>query len=306
MKNTAFVFVGSVDGCLTAAALVNHIGVENYTLHPTQAFTVQETLDSIPDYSNVWFVDLAVNNRNPDYTKEYMQALLAKGCVVRGIVDEHDAAAWQDLLGGTTLDTLIVRPVSQKVCPAINSAGAVLLSQRICSMYVTELCLSAHLADNGVFRGVGELVNKAIKSDIKNQLRRAEIVRILSKQGADLSPIMDWAKEYDEIERNMKDILAASYVENGVVIADSRGKKVDMTSLMFKLYEKASYCCLKGQAWDGNQMVNVTSFGTSTGTNMQEATGMLHAGFGFAKKWNVSDELASTALANLQAYLANQ
>lgn len=107
--------VGSVDGILTTAALsaVLHEEHEEWpTVSWCQAFTADRVeLPSEP--ARIYLVDLAVNNRDPQMTRDFVERIDAGGHRLVGVADEHDAGAWRELLGAERFDALEIQPLTR-------------------------------------------------------------------------------------------------------------------------------------------------------------------------------------------------
>src|SRR2546429_8222966 len=94
------VAVGSVDGVLTAAALLRLIGNADVPLVFTQAHQVDQ-IDPVTwePSRKVAFVDLAVNNRSHRMTANFVARIRAAGHTIVAVIDEHDREAWFRALG---------------------------------------------------------------------------------------------------------------------------------------------------------------------------------------------------------------
>lgn len=314
--------VGSIDGIFTAAAVLNYLGEAKISF--TQAFTVHAV--KVEEGDQLWLVDLAVNNSpirqaipelgleagtsGSDYTKAVVKSWQDAGAEVKAIVDEHGAEAWTQAYG--SFDGLLVKPMTQDVDDNIHSAGDTLIQSGLdISDEAKNLCVTASLADQGSFIGLGEIANKAVKAAIGDNSRREYIARHFALNMAPDEKISGWAAEYDELQRNAERVMAEAEDNGSWVFVDTRGKKVDMTSLAFSLYAKfpeASVVVCRGQAYDKDQggVVPVHSFMLSNkadqSLDLKAAIGC--NGFGFGKKWNVADEKADEAMSKLSTYLA--
>lgn len=299
------VAVGSVDGVLTTAAMLRLEGVNSCTFEFTQAFTVN-TLNPREWESNrrVAFIDLAVNNRDPQMTRDFVQAVIDAGHKIVAVCDEHDAEAWKQVLPSDIYENLLIKPVSQATSD-IKSSGALLLSiLENPDPVVVELCQAANEADRMDFSSkYANWANKAIKSDIKSNYRRELIVFDFSRADRPSPELHMFIDEYDEILETHKEIVGAATSTNGLVQADSYGKKVDMITLMGELYKTFDplVVALPGQAYDKSQggLFEVMSFGVRQGLSLDVLTPLQDAGipaFGFASKANVPMSHAEEAM----------
>src|SRR5258708_2124364 len=100
--------VGSVDGVCTTAAVLRNAS-EGAGLAFCQAFTVDKIDPSAWGAGkNVLFVDLAVNNRHEAMTVDFLSCVQAAGHIIIGVLDEHDADAWERVfkVAGLSFDDL--------------------------------------------------------------------------------------------------------------------------------------------------------------------------------------------------------
>jgi len=173
------VAVGSVDGILTSAAFLRLIGADQTVgLEFAQAFTVDK-IDPTKWEPNrqVAFVDLAVNNRDPQMTADFVRRIREAGHTIVAVCDEHNAEDWLRVLG--SFDGLLITPVSQDT-GEIKSSGALLVKvwqdaqtkSHVVFFKVPEwdahtgeLCVAADAGDRMDFSTrFGGLVNQAVKS----------------------------------------------------------------------------------------------------------------------------------------------
>ena len=314
MKVNQIVAVGSVDGILTTGALLylakqeKEIGVQF-----CQAFTVDKVdISSWAPNSNVAFVDLAVNNRDPKMTENFVRRILDAGHTIVAIIDEHSASDWATCLVdcGLSVDSLMIKlmikpmtqGIDQGVFGIVTSSGDVLATHL--DKFSNELFLDletmlsdARAADQGRFIGFGAIVNQAIKSAIQDDSRRVHLARCAASGTLNSDPLVHkWVQEYEEIESNHKEILSGLKIDRGIVFADATGKRVDMTSMMMSLYKIAPIAAVKGEMFDtvAKSKSVLVSFGVpqSSGRDIfaeVKAAGVVAHG-GFAQKVNVLPE----------------
>ena len=306
MKNK-IIAVGSVDGVLTAAALIRWLGDAEIIF--TQAFKVQETLVSIQSGDRVWLVDLAVNNRNPKYTSDFVKGVNERGAKIVAIADEHGADAWYGI-AGIDWDEVQVHPLDRS--EKYPSSGAVLRAHMESSPrwddYCTKLTQYADLADKGQFIGLGELVNKAVKADIKDQNRRAYLANHFATTSEPDEQILEWLDDYKVLEANTKTVVESSYQDGELYFFDSREFKVDRTSMVVELdtlYPSAKVAVCRGLAYDRDRsgMFPCYTFmlrNNFAGVNLRE---ILPNGWGMEAVMNVEDEDYPQALALVKASL---
>jgi len=305
------VAVGSVDGILTTAAVLNIIGEgAEVSVEFTQAFQVN-SIDptSWQSNRNVAFVDLAVNNRDKAMTADFVRRVRETGHSIVAVIDEHDAADWLEALG--SFEGLIVEPMSQKT-DKVGSAAEVLVKALGYSDYyhLGHLLSDAAAGDRMEFRRFGETVNKAIKVAISDNERRVYLARHFAFNAEPDTTIQSWIAEYDSTlgAANAEVIEAKVDLGDEIVRVITTGKTVDMTVLMKTLYDDgARVVILEGEQWSGPEKgkILMVSFGTGE-EDLDLMSAIRTAGVtpygGFANKVNcdLSDEaIATTAVREL-------
>lgn len=322
--------VGSVDGILTTAALLRLIGKGNAVgLEFCQAFSVDRVRSANWDgyEKRVAFVDLAVNNRDPQMTRVLVQDIRDHGHSIVAVIDEHSREDWlgvigveideidqmdnEDLVLGTKFfQGLMIEPQSQGAGPeAPKSSGEVLrralVEARIdIDPHTLELLQAADAADRMDFTTrFGAIVNQAVKSAIADDSRRVYLARLLAFNSEPDEKVLGWMAEYEEILANHDLIVAAkTNLGFGIVRVSTVGRKVDMTTLMNRLYEDgAPIVICEGEMFNkalGKKTVQV-AFGTNREKfNLLEyVKQVVPTASGFAQKANVDPEFEEVALA---------
>lgn len=245
-ETTLIVAVGSVDGVLSAAALLRVLGDPDLPVVFTQAFQVN-TIDPAtwPANSKVVFVDLAVNNQDKTMTADFVARVGAAGHEVLAIIDEHDAVLWGDILGDRMND-LVIKPISGKGT-GYYSSGALLARELPKLGYeldavTLQLLADADAGDRMDFSGpFGSLANRAVKSAIADNSRREVLARFFAGIDESYLKIWSWIQEYEQILANHAEILAAKQdLGDGMIRIDATGRSVDMTALMSGLYKSGA------------------------------------------------------------------
>lgn len=289
------VFTGSVDGQATTAALMNLIGHE-VGVTPTQAFEVGKIdISRLPANSVVAFVDLAVNNKDPQMTRDFVTRLIAAGHKLVAVIDEHSREDWLEVLG--TFDGLIIEPQSQ-AAGVFKSSGAILKAAlgESASDLAIELCDAGDAGDRMDFTThFGGLINMAIKSDIFNNVRRMYMVKWFAFNREPDAQIIEWAQEYDKVIIPNHNVIKATAKKMyfRMVRVVTTGMKIDMTTLMSDLYKNYRIVVLEGMAF--NPAEKKQTLQVSIGTNDKsldliacvKAAGITPLG-GFAMKVNVA------------------
>jgi hypothetical protein len=298
------VAAGSVDGVLTSASALRLF--PGSALEFTQAFTVDKlNPEKWAVNDGVLFVDIAVNNQDEQMTIAFVQRIYAAGHKLIGICDEHDAASWQRVFEATGVDAgeLIIKPCSQKEHGNFQSSGALFAAtfSKKLDAHGWELCDAANQADHGFFKSnFAQLVNEAVKSDIANNARRVHLANHFSENRQADNQISAWVKEYETILATHEELIKNREVFGDIVRIDARGKKIDMTTLMFGLYKLAKVVVIVGESYNKEVGAKVVqhSFGTQD-KSVDLLAAIKAAGVnagGFAQKANVAPEEAHKAL----------
>ncbi|MBI4256939.1 hypothetical protein HY626_02700 [Candidatus Uhrbacteria bacterium] len=276
----------------------------------TQAFTVDKvdpTKWAVG--SKVAFVDLAVNNREKSMTADFVRRVREAGHEIVAVIDEHSREDWLEVLG--TFDGLLVEPQSQ-AGGTLKSSGAILKAAvgAGADEHAVELMDAADAGDRMDFSTrLGGIVNQAVKSDIGNDARRVHLARLFAQSRDADDTVRGWMVEYEEILANHRDILAAKTdLGNGIVRVSTIGKKVDMTTLMARLYKSGA----KVVVCEGEMFVPaikakkvMVAFGTDSKSFdlLAAVKVVVPTASGFAQKANVDPEHEEAALAAVRAAL---
>ncbi len=307
-KGIHVIATGSVDGVLTTAAFLRVIGLheEKAGVEFTQAFTVDKLNPAQwPEGRQVVFVDLAVNNQNPEMTADFVRRIREAGHEIVAVCDEHDADAWKRVLGQEPFEALIVKPQSQKKGEA-QSSGAILLEALgdEADDHTRELCEAANAADQMDFSThFGSYANRAVKSAMGDNSRRVHLAGHFAANREPDEVISSWCAEYEAIIATHEEVLGnREDLGSGIVRIDCTGKKVDMTTLMGQVYDlpETKACLVIGPVYNKAKggIEVMASFGTRIeGFDIQAAIQSegVSAG-GFASKANVDLENEKAAI----------
>lgn len=246
--------VGSGDGVLTAAAVKRLSGRPNLEVCFTQAFQVNQLPVGSWSGRKVVLVDLAVNNRDKAMTAALVDALREGDNTLLAVIDEHDAGAWEEVLGN--FDGLAVAPQTrdQADLTTPQSAAEVLRRALVAEgvdidAHTAALLSAADASDRMDFSPeLASVVNRAVKSAIGDNRRRVHLVDLLAAGPAVDDTVRGWVAEYEEMEANAAFLLANSIVDlgDGIVRVDTGGRRVDVTTLLFALYKRARVVVVTG------------------------------------------------------------
>lgn len=313
MNIDQIVSVGSVDGICTTAAVVRN-AVHNVDIVFAQAFTVDKVdPSSWTPNRNVLFIDLAVNNRDPEMTAGFIRRVIAAGHTIVGVLDEHNAEDWKKAFEAAevSFDDLAIKPVSQDQ-GEIKSSGALLLSLiSDIDQHTHDLCEAADAGDHMDFSThFGGFVNQAVKSKIGDDSRRIYLANYFARKREPDETIRTWIAEYEEILKSHEEIVAARQDQgDGIVRISALGKTVDMTTLMKTVYDLGySVVLTEGETYNktlGKTGVQI-AFGCKPGLQLDTVATIKAAGIncsGFAAKANINPHDEKAALVAIRQVL---
>ncbi|MDO8582085.1 MAG: hypothetical protein Q7S16_04375 [bacterium] len=307
-KSVHIVSVGSVDGVCTTAAVLRTIGRDDVGLEFCQAFTVDRVNPAAwKSGCQVIFVDLAVNNRDPQMTAGFIARLKEAGHTLVAIIDEHSREDWEKVLG--SFEGLTIEPQSQMVGDnAPKSSGEVLRRVLMAGgagldHHSVELLQAADAGDRMDFTThFGGLVNQAIKSKIQDDTRRVYLAKHFATNYEPDEQIRQWIAEYEVIMANHDKVVASKIdLGDGIIRVIATGFAVDMTTLMGRLYKDgATVVALEGEAFNkslGKKTIQI-AFGTNDkGLDLLAVVKVVvPTASGFAQKVNVDPEHEQVAI----------
>lgn len=315
---TKIVSVGSIDGVCTTAAVLRLSGrTVSTAVEFCQAFTVDK-LDPAGWASGeqVLLVDLAVNNRDPSMTVDFLRRVKSAGHTILGVLDEHNAEDWRKAFDAADLsfDELVIKPVSQNE-GGIKSSGALLSGWLYANTdgehdsHTAALLEAADAGDRMDFTThFGGLVNQAVKSRITDDSRRVHLAFRFAEHMEPDEKIRGWIAEYETILQNHEAILAAKQdLGDGIHRVVTTAKTVDVTTLMSQLYKNgARVVVMEAEMFDKSlgQKTRQIAFGTGEKLDLLAAVkAAVPTASGFAQKANVPTESEEAALAAVRTLL---
>jgi len=241
-RNAAIFFAGSCDGCCTAAAVAYLLGgPQKVGLYLTQAFRIGDTdISDLAPGSVVFLVNVAVADRNPKMTEDFVRRLYEAGHSVVACIDEHDAAAWRQVFVNigreAEFEAMLIKPCSTG---RDGSSSELLLSAlgNEADEWVTKLCAAGTAGDKRDFKTneLARLVNSAVKGSRnrdEGDYRRFYVAAALADRNPGDSDIQGWVKEYEELEANHATVLATRRNEgDGLATFTAGDLRVDMSAL---------------------------------------------------------------------------
>ena len=204
MSDKLIVAHGDIDGVTSAAILFGQLGIEPEDLNVV--FTQPDLVDQvvIPDeVDQVYVVDIAINNRDPEMTADFVRRLGGK--LVRWY-DHHQG--WEDYHGDDRFTTR----------EGLSCASRIGLAHDI-------RVKDAVVADTreGELSPTGQLIERAIKSDMSNDQIRLWAVRLLMGDETCRNPLKGAERAYQMVENETKWLAGYGQVKENVWFLDVPG-----------------------------------------------------------------------------------
>jgi hypothetical protein len=233
---------GDLDGIISASTISINYNIPPENIIFTQPFLLDKI--SIPqDIVEIYVVDIAVNNRNPDMTKEFIERYRGK---IRLWIDHHEG--YQLLKEWLGEDKVIAG--DSPSCPQLMRNNGFIVPE--------EWVAAANAADRPTEYKETELckfLNRALKygilsedEELKEMIMKT-IVRYLVKSyknenySEEERLLEEYGKLYEEIEENTIEIVGEIQEIPGFkykvgYIKLEREKKVDITKLFMLAYKR--------------------------------------------------------------------
>jgi len=233
---------GDLDGIISAATISINYNISPENIIFTQPFLLDKI--NIPDnVKEIYVVDIAVNNRNPDMTKEFIERYRDK---IKLWIDHHEGyQLLKDWLG----EERIIAGDSPS-CPQLMRESGLTVPE--------EWVAAANAADRPTEYEETELckfLNRALKysilsedEELKEMIMKT-IVRYLVKSyknenyGEEERLLEEYGKLYEEIEENtiesageIQELSGFKYKVGYIKL--ERDKKVDITKLFMLAYKQ--------------------------------------------------------------------
>jgi len=250
-KKTLIIAHGDLDGIISAylAALLS-MKYSNYTIKYTQPFLIGSLKEYLKHFDNIIIVDIAVNNRDPDYTIDFINALIESGKKWLWI-DHH--SGWDmiyDKIPYEYINNIVYN------MEAVSCAYAV--SKYIKTKYLSlwniinddklkYLVFVANLSDSGKLLDdkldkidYKELIYMALKSDIKSGKIKALIFNTLFGDIDSMLSVCEYADNYYEVLNNTYKLFESrKRVDNIIIVNATEVQKFDMTKLFTMCYKES-------------------------------------------------------------------
>ena len=236
----AVVTHGDGDGIVgaTLVALMHELPLDETTFIFVQPHTVDKVI--IPDDHGIFVVDVAINNRNPQMTKDFITRLGKKLIMW---YDHH--AGWSTSDVGQHGDARFVIKEGTPSCAEVVDPDR----------KYPELGATADALDTrSPLPPLAQLIDAALKADMANDGTRREAVMYLYF----LNSLQKKAQKYESVMAKTMELLATGQVQGKCFVVDTRGQKgYDHTQLMMLGYEKAQFVVVLGENPDGTVSTTV-------------------------------------------------
>jgi hypothetical protein len=253
MKNkNLLVSHGDVDGVISAALLVerHQLNLQETDVVFTQPFLVEKV--KTDGYEQIYICDLAVNNREPQMTQNFIKSMGDRlyvwydhhqGWINSGLTDERfiideSAPSCATIIGG-----------NQKWIEAANAIDS----------------RKGH-------SDLGQLLDQAMRVNLSDEeVRRYALEYLLGQNDGSL--LQKKQKEYKAIQEKTRQLVDSGEVRGQVLVVDTRGHEgFDRTQLCLLGYERAPYVCLLGTTPPPEKVTTLVA--TNTKTNLVEVFGL--------------------------------
>lgn len=259
------VSVGSVDGVLATAGFLRglHLCGQD-TSKVGLTFTQPHLVDKIKiDWKEkqiVAFIDLPVNNVNPQMTADFVQKITGAGHQILVVADEHDRPAWEKMLDVSQLQ---IQPQSR--ADQVNTSASKILKNCFgnqVDQHTHDLLDAGDEADNlvqNVTHKYAVMVNEATKSNIMDSTRRVYLAMHLALNTEQDAQIAGWREEYRVMAAN-KPLILAKRQDLGKGLAHYDANSVglhDPTAIFGGAYAKGDRVVVLRSMRDGKPIVSI-------------------------------------------------
>ena len=241
MKRNLIVSHGDTDGIITTALLVQRfqLNLQETDIVFTQPFLVDKV--KTDGYERIYVCDLAINNRCPSMTWDFIQAI------------EDRLVVWYDHHEGWTDEN--VWSTKHKVDIGNSSCAALIGGDQ-------KWIDAADAIDSRKGHSdLGQLLDQALKVNLSDdEVRRYAFNYVLG----DLM-LEKKQKEYKVIQEKTRQLVDSGEVKDQVLVVNAQGHVgFDRTAIFMMGYEKASYVVVLGEF----QGKVTTTVATNTKTNL--------------------------------------
>jgi hypothetical protein len=243
MKKITIVSHGDLDGIISTVLLIKKFRLESLFKKDEVEiiFTQPWTVDKInPQGEKIFVVDIAVNNKNPEMTKEFISRIVDK------------LVAWYDHHQGWTEEITQGNPAFV-IDPLAKSCAEIIGGD-------PELIGDAIAADRreGSLSSKAQLIEIAIKSDLKDNTTRLFAVRWLLGDETVYDYLEKKAKNYEKMLVETQELVQNFKKIEKVAIVDARGRRADLTQLLLKGEEIADFAVVLYSS-EGEELIEIAT-----------------------------------------------
>jgi hypothetical protein len=253
---------GDFDGIASVALLTKQLGisVEELRVIFTQPFLVGKIV--IPDdIEQIYVVDIAVNNRDVEMTKRFIETL---GERLKVWYDHHEGWHTPEMIDLTTSQ-------GGKVIAQTARACAVMLGQSS-----DELVQDAIAADTrkGTLSPRGLLIEQACKANMANDSTRVSAVKWLMGDESQKAVLDKAAESYAEKQKATEELSVTYEIIGKVAVVDTRNSnhEYDLTQLLLAGQKLAEFAVAK--VMNPQSKEERITIATQSGKNLVELFGL--------------------------------
>lgn len=250
-KNVLVVAHGDLDGVVSAALAMGRFGLnlETTEIVFSQPYLVDKV--EVPEkIEKVFVVDIAVNNRDPEMTRKFIEKMDDRGLL--GIWCDHHQGWPTEIVG--RIDFWIKE----------TEACAEMLGDLDDSKWITDAIVSD--TREGELSEQGQLIEQAMKADLSDDTVREAAVRWIvngCEKDSDYQRLQEAQGIYQKVQAETEELAKQYKVRNGVAVVDVREavEDYDRTQLLLKGEQMVptKTAVLLGKNPEGEEIVTVAT-----------------------------------------------
>lgn len=251
IEKTVIVAHGDFDGIASAVLLAEQLGIPSREHEMDVIFTQPFLVDKVKiadDIDSVYVVDIAMNNRDPEMTTNFIQFL---GTRLKGWYDHH--AGWSGVFGDEMPfeDNFVIDETAPS-CAAIIGGNP-------------QLVADANATDTrqGKLSEQATLIERACRADMRDDsIKEDAVAWLLGDWGAKFF-LEDAAAKYAEIQRETERLATTYEVDGNIATVDARfvlAESFDLTQLLLAGQKIATFAATTHtDPRTGEEMVTVAT-----------------------------------------------
>jgi len=249
---------GDLDGIVSAALWVARLLKTGIKREEIQVIFAQPFQLPSPDRikgEEVIVVDIAVNNRNPNQTKEFIKSINEK---LRSWIDHHKG--WQEV---QVDDRFIIDEEAKAAAEIVYQQAMDQLAEY--EMFVRD----AVAADTreGYLSPKGQLIEEAVKSNLKDDsIRLAAVWWLVDgalKEGPEYEKLLKAQQRYRKIQEVTNRLINRYQIQEGIAVVDARevAEDYDRTQLLIAGQKMAptEISVVLGRNPEGEEIITVAT-----------------------------------------------